>query len=196
MKNLLLSKPEVGLVAVTRALLGLGAGLLLASQVSSSTRRIAGWTLFATGALTTIPLFMLLIMNGGQLLVGLASTRSSNADREWNARFNAWMLIAMLGWAGACGIILLLPPLFEHGWRDPRLLGLHAVGALSGVIAALLGGSPATPAAHAGARTPTVRPRLPATAKRIAAALEALQGSGQKRMIALLELAELNLANL
>jgi hypothetical protein len=32
--------------------------------------------------------------------------------------------------------------------------------------------------------------------KRIKAALEALQGSGQKRMIALLELAELNLSNL
>ncbi len=32
--------------------------------------------------------------------------------------------------------------------------------------------------------------------KRIAAALEALQGSGQKRLIALLELAELNLRNL
>jgi hypothetical protein len=32
--------------------------------------------------------------------------------------------------------------------------------------------------------------------KRIKAALKALQGSGQKRMIALLELAELNLANL
>ena len=32
--------------------------------------------------------------------------------------------------------------------------------------------------------------------KRIRAALEALQGSGQKRMIALLELAELNLPNL
>ena len=32
--------------------------------------------------------------------------------------------------------------------------------------------------------------------KRIKAALEALQGSGQKRMIALLELAELNLPNL
>lgn len=32
--------------------------------------------------------------------------------------------------------------------------------------------------------------------KRISAALEALQGSGQKRMIALLELAELNLPNI
>jgi hypothetical protein len=32
--------------------------------------------------------------------------------------------------------------------------------------------------------------------KRIRAALEALEGSGQKRMIALLELAELNLPNL
>jgi hypothetical protein len=33
-------------------------------------------------------------------------------------------------------------------------------------------------------------------AKRIRAALEALEGSGQKRMIALLELAEINLGNL
>ena len=51
--------PELGLVAGTRALLGAGVGLLIASKLSDSQRRDIGWTLVAVGVLTTLPLMLM-----------------------------------------------------------------------------------------------------------------------------------------
>jgi hypothetical protein len=51
--------PELGLVAGTRGLLGAGVGLLLADKLSARRRKDVGWTLVAIGALTTLPLAML-----------------------------------------------------------------------------------------------------------------------------------------
>jgi len=51
--------PELGLVAGTRAMLGAGIGLLLADRLSDQQRKGVGWTLVAIGALTTIPLAMI-----------------------------------------------------------------------------------------------------------------------------------------
>jgi len=51
--------PELGLVAGTRGLLGAGLGLLLSDKLSDDRRKTVGWTLVAIGALTTIPLAML-----------------------------------------------------------------------------------------------------------------------------------------
>ena len=51
--------PEIGLVAGTRGLLGAGLGLLLADKLSDEQRKGIGWTLVAVGALTTIPLAMI-----------------------------------------------------------------------------------------------------------------------------------------
>lgn len=51
-----LSLPELGLIAGTRALLGAGAGLLLADKLSAEQRKAVGWTLFLIGAVSTIPL--------------------------------------------------------------------------------------------------------------------------------------------
>ena len=48
--------PLIGLIAGTRAMLGAGAALLFLSDVRRSRRRKLGWTLFLTGALSTIPL--------------------------------------------------------------------------------------------------------------------------------------------
>ena len=51
--------PELGLVAGTRGLLGVGIGLLLADKLTDDRRKGIGWTLVAVGALTTIPLAMM-----------------------------------------------------------------------------------------------------------------------------------------
>ena len=51
--------PELGLVAGTRGMLGAGIGLLLADKLSNEQRKGVGWTLVAIGALTTIPLAMI-----------------------------------------------------------------------------------------------------------------------------------------
>ena len=56
MRETTLSLPEVALVAGTRVLLGAGLALLLGKQLTPKQKQTAGWALFLTGALTTIPL--------------------------------------------------------------------------------------------------------------------------------------------
>ena len=51
--------PELGMVVGTRGILGAGIGLLLADKLSDQQRKGVGWTLVAIGALTTIPLAMI-----------------------------------------------------------------------------------------------------------------------------------------
>ena len=51
--------PELGLIAGTRGMLGAGIGLLLADKLNDQQRRGVGWTLFAIGAVSTIPLMMM-----------------------------------------------------------------------------------------------------------------------------------------
>jgi hypothetical protein len=51
--------PELGLIAGTRGMLGAGIALLLADKLDDQQRKGVGWTLVAIGALTTIPLAMI-----------------------------------------------------------------------------------------------------------------------------------------
>lgn len=53
-----LSFPELGLLAVTRGMIGVGIGLLLANRMSKERRRAIGLPLFIIGALSTIPIAM------------------------------------------------------------------------------------------------------------------------------------------
>jgi len=55
MKRLDLNLPTLGFVVITRALLGVGIGLLLADRVPERRRRTIGRLLVAVGATTTIP---------------------------------------------------------------------------------------------------------------------------------------------
>jgi len=48
--------PELALIAVTRAALGAGIGLLLGPRLGDDQRRAVGWTLLALGVLSTVPL--------------------------------------------------------------------------------------------------------------------------------------------
>jgi hypothetical protein len=51
-----LSIPEIAIIGGTRAMLGAGVGMLIADRLNRDQRRAVGWTLFAIGALTTIPI--------------------------------------------------------------------------------------------------------------------------------------------
>jgi len=51
-----LTVPELMLIAATRGVLGAGLGLLLAPRIAATPRKAVGLTLFAIGALSTIPL--------------------------------------------------------------------------------------------------------------------------------------------
>jgi hypothetical protein len=53
--------PEMALVAATRGMAGAGIGLLVSGYLQADTRRTLGWTLFAIGALSTIPIAMSLL---------------------------------------------------------------------------------------------------------------------------------------
>jgi hypothetical protein len=50
------SFPEMALLVGTRAVLGVGVGLLAAALLADEQRKAIGWTLVAIGALTSIPL--------------------------------------------------------------------------------------------------------------------------------------------
>ena len=56
MKERKLTTPQLMLVAATRALLGVGIGLLAAGYVNETQRLSIGWTLTIVGAVLTIPL--------------------------------------------------------------------------------------------------------------------------------------------
>jgi hypothetical protein len=56
MKIIRLTFPELGLIASTRGILGAGIALLLADRLDADQRKAVGWTLFAIGALISIPL--------------------------------------------------------------------------------------------------------------------------------------------
>ena len=120
-----------------------------------------------------VPIFLLLLMIGGQLFIGLSSTRGTSEDREWNARANGWMLIVIVTWVSVCSIVLFLPPLFENTWQDPKFIGLHALGGLSGVLTALLGASAATPSSNAAVPAGPSSASMTTVLKRAALALAA-----------------------
>lgn len=56
MRERRITLPEIGLIGVTRGMLGLGAGLLLSERLARDRRMGLGWTLVAIGALSTIPI--------------------------------------------------------------------------------------------------------------------------------------------
>ncbi|HLP31660.1 MAG TPA: hypothetical protein VK150_09880 [Geothrix sp.] len=60
MKEITLVLPELGMIAWTRIMLGAGAALLLGERLDREQRKAVGWTLFAVGAASTIPIAMLL----------------------------------------------------------------------------------------------------------------------------------------
>jgi hypothetical protein len=55
-RSLQISVPTLVSVAVTRALMGVGAGMLLSKKIARRRRRRVGLTLFALGAASTIPI--------------------------------------------------------------------------------------------------------------------------------------------
>ena len=56
MKQVLLTIPEIGLIAGTRAAGAAGLALLLCDRMNPEQRRAVGWTLLAVGIITTVPL--------------------------------------------------------------------------------------------------------------------------------------------
>ena len=117
-----------------------------------------------------VPAFLGLILIGSQLTVGLTSQWTTDEEREWGARFNAWLFIVIVAWIALNLIILMLPPVIEKSvtWGGPSLFG---VSGMSGLITLILGRSAATPASSTTAAATAPGPVT--IAKRIALAVAA-----------------------
>jgi hypothetical protein len=59
MRETTLSAPELLLIAGTRVALGVGIGMLIANRMSNERRKGTGTALLLVGAITTIPLAMI-----------------------------------------------------------------------------------------------------------------------------------------
>lgn len=56
MRKITVTLPLISLIAVTRGMLGAGLGLLLADRLAPRVRKTVGWSLFLSGAASTVPL--------------------------------------------------------------------------------------------------------------------------------------------
>jgi hypothetical protein len=92
MREAELTLPEIGLIAVTRGMLGAGIALLLGDLIPENQRKTVGWTLAAIGAITTIPL-SLTVLSRSHRLTPIEDGRhrlhrprfESDAHHDWEA---------------------------------------------------------------------------------------------------------------
>jgi uncharacterized membrane protein YhhN len=61
MRETTVKMPVITMVAMTRAMVGAGAALLLGDKLNEKQRKAAGWSLFLVGAATTVPLAMIVL---------------------------------------------------------------------------------------------------------------------------------------
>ena len=98
---------------------------------SSSSENIEMYLVFA------LPLFGLLLLIFGDFHLGLISVnprRSDDAEREWGARFNAWVLIAIAAWVAAASLTILVPYYIDGldgRWLRWSSLGTYILGAVA-----------------------------------------------------------------
>ena len=89
------------------------------------------------------PILLLVVMLMNQLYIGFMSRdwrKMDDAEREWAARFNAWLLISALGWVAWSSLVLLAPLFLDRiPWES-----LVATTGISGLLTAQLGSSAQT----------------------------------------------------
>ena len=103
--------------------------------------------------LLAVPVLLGVILLCSHLYVGYASTRHSDAEREWSARFTGWVFIAIATWLIGFGLVICGPAMvrwvigqFTTQHPLPLQWLLAAIGGGSGVGAAMIAKSGTTPA--------------------------------------------------
>ena len=84
------------------------------------------------------PLFLMVFLIAATVFVGVASTYTNDADREWMARAGAWMLISIFGWSLLAALAIFGPVGLIWLWRE-FTLSFVSVSGLSGLLT-LVGG--------------------------------------------------------
>jgi len=82
MRETRISLPELGLIGLTRAALGIGIGMLLSERIGGQARRGAGWALVVAGALSTIPLVVDVLRKSQSPEAAGANTNGRTGVRE------------------------------------------------------------------------------------------------------------------
>ncbi len=156
----------------------LGGPLSLAILLMGVSTATAAWLLIVKiypatqwSSYTTVgpPLLLLSFMVAGGLFVGLTSRILGDEDREWLARGAAWMLMFVVCWTVACGLVLIAPTwVFSlHTWARS---GIAAAGGLAGWVCSLAGfGSASVPGKETGQAKPGVKTLVLDLAAKIAA---------------------------
>lgn len=103
------------------------------------------WQTWGTELYTclAVPLLLLVILLATTLFIGLTSRARGidDEDREWWARFEGWVFIAIIAWVSLNALVIFGP------WvvlKSPKIV--TSIGGISGVIALLAGRSSRTPA--------------------------------------------------
>ena len=113
------------------------------------------------------PAFLGIILVGSLAFTGWTSRSSTDAEREWIARFNAWLLIVIVGWCVSSAIVIYGPEMITAAWQRAAVAGL---GGLTGFVTVWIGRSTKTPVPGSPTSKP---PGAAATARRLALALVA-----------------------
>lgn len=107
--------------------------------------QVASFTAYAAHAyaVLAVPAVVTAALAGMTLFIGAVSKFKwiEDEDREWWARFGAWMLVGIVAWIALTTITVFGPPLLLD---SPRLIG--GIGGISGLIALILGRSSLTSA--------------------------------------------------
>ncbi|MEO8042661.1 MAG: patatin-like phospholipase family protein, partial [Acidobacteriota bacterium] len=96
-----------------------------------------------------IPLFFIIVLASATVFVGLSSGKATDEDREWLARFGAWVLIVAAVWALLNALVLLAPSgleaIFRIDWTNLSFSNgiwpavVSVIGVISGAVS-LFGG--------------------------------------------------------
>ncbi len=89
-----------------------------------------------------VPIYLLLVFLALSLFVGIASRWTKDEDREWWARYGAWILIALVVWTIGSFLVVMGPTVITDVWAK-RVV---PAGGVIGVITALLARSAKLPA--------------------------------------------------
>ena len=90
----------------------------------------------------SVPIFLLIVLISATIFVGFTSRTATDEDREWLARYGAWVLIVSGVWILLNGMVLFGPSVlqwaFNFNWRD--LFSTSGIPAIVSTIIAAVSG--------------------------------------------------------
>nr|MBA3354209.1 hypothetical protein [Blastocatellia bacterium] len=131
-----------------------------------------------TYACLSVPVFLLIFLIAAAVFIGLSSGKVTDEDREWLARYGAWVLIVCVVWIVLNALVLYGPigieRLVEMAWSETDWdwlysFGVAALGIISGAVS-LIGGFSSKTEAVPGPAQPKSRSYL-SMAPKIAAVI-------------------------